>query len=286
MTDTPLRRGRPTAGVPAPADKRFRRSTHRPARRRGWQFWAIRAGGFTAAVGVTMALLWTLGNGVMDAGVFRIDQLAVEGDDRLTPDEVRSLLDGLTGQSIFRADLEEYRGRLLDSPWIADATLRRVFPSAVHVAISERAPLAIARLNGRFYLVDRTGFLIDEAGPKYGELDLPIVDGLFPEGVGTTADPTRIDVLERLLADLATRSDLLKRLSQVDLSDARNAVVLLDNEPARLHLGTTEFADRLLRYFDASRAVQPRIAVADYYDLRFGDRIYVGPARAIRDDRH
>ena len=270
---------------PAPADKRFRRSSLRPGRRRGWQSWAIKGGMFAAAIAVTTALLWLLGNGVMDARAFRISRLEVQGHQFLAADDVRALLDGLTNESVFRADLEEYRGRLLDSPWVEDAALWRVFPATVHVQITERAPVAVARLNGRFHLVDRTGFLIDEAGPRYSDLDLPIVDGLFPERDGTMADPARVDVLVRLLADIGTKADLQHRLSQIDVSDARNAVVLIDNEPARLRLGSTDFAERLLRYFEAYEAVQRRVAVADYYDLRFGDRIYVGPARLRRDDR-
>ena len=284
MTDTPLRRARPTAGVPAPADKRFRRSSHRPGRRRGWQFWAVRAGLFAAAIALTTTLLWVLGNGVMDAGVFRIDRLEVQGQTHLAADDVRALLDGLTGESIFRADLEEYRGRLLDSRWIESASLWRVFPSSIHVEVVERAPLAIGRLNGRFYLVDRAG-VIDEAGPKYAELDLPVVDGLFPDGDGAVPDPARVDLLGRFLSDIGTRADLSHRISQIDVSDARNAVVLIDNEPARLQLGMTDFAARLLRYFEAYEAAERRVAVADYYDLRFGDRIFVGPARLVRDDR-
>lgn len=284
MTERPVRRAQPTSGVPLPADKRFRRSGLRPGRRRGWRFWAIRAGVFVAAIGVTTALLWMLGNGVMDAGVFRIKHLEVQGHAHLATGDVRTLLDGLTGESIFRADLEEYRGRLLDSPWIQDAALWRVFPASVHVQVIERAPLAIARLNAQFYLVDRMG-VIDDAGPKYAALDLPIVDGLFVSGEGTMADPARVDLLARLLGDIGTKADLSNRLSQIDVSDARNAVVLVDNEPARLHLGTADFAERLLRYFEAYEAAQRRVVVADYYDLRFGDRIYVGPARLRRDDR-
>ena len=285
MTETPLRRAQPTAGISAPADKRFRRSASRPARRQKWQFWAIRAGILSAAAAVSAVLLWIAGQGVMGASVFQIDHLKVEGQARLTAEEVRAVLDGLTGQSIFRADLEEYRGRLIDTPWIEDAVLWRVLPSSIHVQVTERVPLAVARRNGQFYLVDRTGAVIDDAGPEHGELDLPIVDGLFPDG-GTQAESGRIAVLDRLLAEVATRADLRDRLSQVDLSDARNAVVLLDDEPARLRLGNTNFVDRLQRYLEARGAAEARFAAVDYYDLRFDERIFVGPARATGADRH
>ena len=286
MSETPSRRAQPTPGVPAPADKRFRRSSHRPARRRTWQYFAIRSVLLAGAIAVTAGLLWIAGNALADTRLFRIDRFSVEGNGRLSTSDVDELLRGLRGESIFRVDLEEYRGRLLDSPWVHDAELWRVLPSSVQVVLTERVPLAVGRLNGRFYLVDRTGVVIDDAGPEYGELDLPIVDGLFQDGAGTTADPVRIEVLDRLMTEVSTRSDLRDRLSQVDLSDARNAVVLLDGEPARLQLGTTQFVARLQRYLDAYEAAQRRVLVADYYDLRFDDRIFVGPARLTRDERH
>src|SRR6185503_4027743 len=96
---------------------------------------------------------------------------------------VRALVDGIDEQSIFHVNLEEYRTRLLDSPWVADAVLWRVFPSTVEVRVTERTPLAVARLNRQAYLVDSTGVIIDSAGPQYREFDLPVVDGLLSDDV-------------------------------------------------------------------------------------------------------
>ena len=72
----------------------------------------------------------------------------------------------------------EWRRALLNSPWVADASLRRTLPSTVDVVILERAPLGIGRINGSLYLVDDRGAVIDEYGPNYADLDLPIIDGL------------------------------------------------------------------------------------------------------------
>ena len=43
---------------------------------------------------------------------------------------------------------------LQQSPWVADAVLRRSLPDAVEVTLTERQPLAIGRLDGRLVLVD------------------------------------------------------------------------------------------------------------------------------------
>ena len=59
-----------------------------------------------------------------------------------------------------------------------DAALRRSLPSTVEVVVSERQPIGIGRINGELYLVDERGVVIDQYGPQYADLDLPIIDGL------------------------------------------------------------------------------------------------------------
>ena len=92
--------------------------------------------------------------------------------------EVLSLLDGLSGQNMVTVDLDGWRQKLLTSPWVADAAIRRVLPGTVMVVISERQPMAIGRIGDQLYLLDQRGSVIDEYGPNYAEFDLPIIDGL------------------------------------------------------------------------------------------------------------
>ena len=53
---------------------------------------------------------------------------------------------------------------------------------------------------------------------------------------------------QRLFHEVSARPDLFRRMSQLDVSNPRNAVVLLDGEPAELRLGDREFLQRLERY--------------------------------------
>jgi len=280
MPETSMyRRGLPAGGgSTGPADRRFRRSSVKPGNRRSWQTlarrWALRGGGISAAL---VFLVWAV-FALSHISFFQIDRVVVLGNHRLVSGEVRALLDGINKESIFHVDLEEFRQRLLDSPWVADATLRRVFPSTVEVRVNERTPLAVARLNRQAYLVDATGVIIDAAGPQYQEFDLPVVDGLLSDGpTGTAADPARIDLVGRLVADLGARADLLRRVSQIDVSDSRNAIVLIDGEPARLYLGDRDFLARLQRYEESAPKVREYVRAIDYYDLRF-ERQFVGSA--------
>jgi len=270
------RRGLPPAGVSAPADRRFRRSMLGPDRRRVGRT-LIRALIWLVAGAAGAASAVWLVDRVGRTPMLAIQHIVVGGNSRLSTGAVESLVDGLRGENIFHVDFDEYRRRLLDSPWVADVTLRRILPSTVDVQIVERAPLAIARLGQQLFLVDDTGVVVDEYGAQYGDLDLPIVDGLLssPSSTGPLVERDRVRLTAALIAALAARPDLGRRLSQIDVSRAHDAVVLIDDDPAWLHLGEARFLERLETYLELAPTFGERFLEVDAVDLRFDNRIFV-----------
>lgn len=279
--------------VTAPADRRFRRAHIRPARKRsGLSF----RGWWRAAIVVSVIALALYAGyravGVIAAlEVFHVDQINVRGNHRLSKGEVLAMLQSLQGRSVLAVDLAGWRRALLSSPWVAEASLRRTLPSTIDVVILERAPLGIGRINGSLYLVDDRGSVIDDYGPNYADLDLPIIDGLSSHpGAGDgaaapsgeeTANMYRALLARRLLDALRARN-MAGQISQIDVSDSRNAVVLLDGDTTLIRLGNERFVERLQSYHDLAPALRERVPAIDYVDLRFDERVYVGPARAGR----
>ena len=265
--------------VAAPADKRFRRAHVSPARRVTLRDLWPRLVRIGAAGALVAAVLYFVADRVLSAESLTISTITVTGNSRISRGEVIALLDGLRGANMLTADLTRFRRKLLDSPWVADAAIRRVFPGTLAVAISERQPLGIGRIDNNLYLVDQRGAVIDEYGPNYAELDLPIIDGLAAHGAadGLLVDEMRAALAGRFLSEVARRPDLAKRVSQIDVSDAHDAVVILKNDTVLVRVGEDHFVERLQSYLDLADALRDRIADIDYVDLRFGDRVYVRP---------
>ena len=71
--------------------------------------------------------------------------------------------------------------------------------------------------------------------------------------------------------------ELTKLVSQIDVTNAHDAVVLLDNDPALLHLGDEHFRERLQSYLEIAERLRAQIPAIDYVDLRFEQRVYVKP---------
>ena len=267
--------------VSAPSDKRFRRAHVTPARktrlisRPSW--WGV------ARLSVLLALVMYGGYRaielVLNAEALTITRINVSGNSRLSRGEVVALLDGVRGTNMLTVDLDAWRKKLLSSPWVADAAIRRVFPGTVSVVVSERQPMGIGRINDQLYLIDDRGGIIDEFGPNYAEFDLPVIDGLAapPSDNGPLVDEPRAMLASRVLAALQLRPDLAKRISQIDVSDVRDAVLLLKNDTALVRVGSEQFAERLQSYLDLAPTLHERIAAIDYVDLRFDERVYVRP---------
>ncbi len=262
-------------------DKRFRRaqvsaSRTRPVRfRRPWL--AIRNAGLAVLVAYAGYRGVRL---VLHASLLQVARIAVSGNSRLSSGEVLTMMGGITGQNILFVDLADCRRRLLGSAWVADATVRRVLPSTIEVAIVERHPMGVGRMGGELFLVDDRGAVIEEYGPKYSELDLPIIDGLTgssPDGQALV-DEARSALAARLLTAVRSRPDLALRISQIDVSDSRNAEVILENDAAVVRLGDSQFVERLQSYLDLAPTLRENVPAIDYVDLRFGERVYVGPA--------
>jgi cell division protein FtsQ len=265
--------------VAAPSDKRFRRSHVKPARRRsGLWLRRLRVAATVAAAALAIYTGRRAATTLAGSEIFRVDRVNVRGNHRLSSGEVLSLVAGLRGRSILSLDLEQWRLRLLDSPWVADASLRRTLPSTVDVMILERTPLGIGRINGALFLVDDRGTSIDEYGPNYADLDLPIIDGLSAVPGDEITDVHRALLVRRLLDALRVRN-MAGRISQIDVSDARNAIVLLDDDPTLIQLGNERFVERLQSYFELAPALRERVPAIDYVDLRFDERVYVKPSK-------
>lgn len=266
----------------APTDKRFRRAHVKPARRRKVGVWSLwRLARLMCVMGIAVYGGWRATTLLLGAPALQVSRLSVHGNERLSTGEVLAILNGLQGHNILTVSLEEWQQRLLASPWVEEATLRLVLPSRIDVAISERRPIGIARLARSLYLVDARGVVIDEFGPAYADYDLPIVDGLAgrPGESVSAVDERRAVLAARVIAALESHGELAKRVSQIDVTDAHDAVVMLEGDTAMLRLGEQDFAERIQEYLDLAPALRERMVDIDYVDLRFGERLYV---RAVK----
>jgi cell division protein FtsQ len=269
-------------GQAVATDKRFKRAHVKPSRKRSsasrHAWFAVRLLMFVVVLGYAAYQGVAL---IAAAPSLQIGHMVVRGHERLSTGEVLALVDGLRGQNILAVSLEQWQQKLLSSPWVESATIRRVLPSTVEITVQERQPMGIGRIGTAMYLIDGNGVIVDEYGPAYADIDLPIIDGLAasPQDGGSIVDAARAEFAGRVIGDLSTRPEIARKLSQLDVSDLHDAVAILDDDTVLLRLGESDFAARLQQYIDLAPTLRERVLGIDYVDLRFDERMYVRPAR-------
>jgi cell division septal protein FtsQ len=278
------------SSVAAPADKRFRRAQVKPARRRRWRSFVTPIAKYAGFIAIIVFAFYRGSVVVAQARVLQVEHVAVRGNVRLSVGDVQALLQGLRGQNILWTDLGDWRERLLSSPWVKDAAFRRVLPSTIEVVLQERQPVALARIQEGLYLVDDHGVIIDEYGPAYAGFDLPIVDGLrgsTGDGASPVPDAARAELAGRVIASVHADPEIAGRVSQIDVSDVRNAAVILSGDAATIYIGDDRFLPRLQSYLQLAGTLKERAGGVDidYVDLRFEHRIIVGPAKKGRSTK-
>jgi cell division protein FtsQ len=237
--------------------------------RRGPLGRAILAAQAAAVLLLAVLVGWAGYARVMASERLKVGRVEIRGSRFLAEQEVRELLGSAVGGNILGLDIDALKARLRTSPWVADAAIARALPDTLRVEIQERAPLALAEAN-QLQLMDEDGTLIEPYGPRTAAFDLPIVRGLK----GAAPDVIR-DRAQRAGALLRDLGELSAEVSEVDVQDAADLRVVLRGEGEVLRMGGPPYRKKLLTYLELRTDLARRCPEAEYFDLRFRNRIFV-----------
>ena len=92
---------------------------------------------------------------------FRIAAVALSGNRQITREEILATA-GVTGRkSLFFFDVEAARAQLKTNPWIADASVLKLYPDRLQISITERRPFALWQVGGKVSVVADDGTVLE-----------------------------------------------------------------------------------------------------------------------------
>ena len=132
-------------------------------------------GGHAEAVGAQLAEIRDAG---ANAVGFEIASIALTGEKQLTREEILNIA-GISGRaSLLFLDADAARTRLKANPWIADATILKLFPDRLHIAVTERRAFALWQKDGRVGVISRDGVTVEPfVAPHVAHLPLVVGSG-------------------------------------------------------------------------------------------------------------
>jgi cell division protein FtsQ len=115
-------------------------------------------------------------NAIANSAGFRITTVAINGRKQLTQDEVLGI-GGVNGRSsLLFLDAATVRDKLKANPWIADATVLKLYPGRLQIDIVERTAFALWQRDGRLSVIADDGAVL-EPYLSHRFISLPLVVG-------------------------------------------------------------------------------------------------------------
>ncbi|MBH5400789.1 cell division protein FtsQ/DivIB [Bradyrhizobium sp. CNPSo 4010] len=115
-------------------------------------------------------------NALANSAGFRITSVVINGRKQLTQDEILAI-GGVSGRSsLLFLDAEAVRDKLKANPWIADATVLKLYPGQLMIELTERKAFALWQEAGRLSVIADDGAVLEPYVSRRF-LSLPLVVG-------------------------------------------------------------------------------------------------------------
>ena len=281
---------------PDPEEDGFLRARRRVPVRRGL-IPSSRSGRIAAAVAVVCALaavaLLAVGirNFFRDDPRFRIadsSSIQIMGNSQVTRSELLSIFGSDLGRNVFFVPLSARRKALEELPWVEHATVMRLLPDQLRVAIVERTPVAFVRHGNTIGLVDAHGVLLQlpAAAMAAKHYSFPVVTGLSAKDA-LPARAARMRLYQRFVSDLDSGgSKVSPQLSEVDLSDPEDVWALLPAQGSdiQVHFGDSDFLARYRSYQQHLPEWRQQYPHLSSVDMRYENQVVLDMNQQANND--
>jgi len=203
---------------------------------------------------------------------FRIAAVALHGQQQVTREEVLTAADVTGRSSLLFLDAADMRARLKTMPWVADATVLKLYPDRLQIGITERQPFALWQKDGRVSVISEDGTVLE-----------PHVAGRFatlPLVVGRGAETKAREFLALLDRYPVIRGNVR---ASVFVAERRWNLRLKNGIDVRLPETEVERALATLISLDRDRKLLARDIAS--VDLRLADRVTVRLTEAAAQAR-
>ncbi|HET7849410.1 MAG TPA: cell division protein FtsQ/DivIB [Pseudolabrys sp.] len=196
-----------------------------------------------------------------NAAGFRISSVAMNGETALGREQVLRLAGITDHSSLLFLNAAATRARLEADPWIAEATVLKLYPGQLQIRIKERKAFALWQNNGEVSVIAADGAVLQPFTPRFRALPFVVGDGA----------QRKAQAFLRVVGEYRDIADQIA--SSVLVADRRWNLNLKNGVEVRLpETGIQQALDTLLRLDRDKKLLSRDITVVD---LRLHDRVSV-----------
>jgi len=218
------------------------------------------------------AALKDAADGAANAAGMRIATVSLSGQRQVSREEIFRAAGVTDHSSLLFLDVTQARGKLEALPWIAEATVRKLYPDRLQITITEREPFALWQSQGKVSVIAADGTVLSASvEPRLASLPFVVGNGAAGKARGFLA------VLDQFPAIRdQVRASIL-------VAERRWNLRLKNGIDVRLPDSNIEQALATLTRLDREKSLLTRDIAA--VDLRLSDRVTVRLSEAVAQAR-
>ncbi len=219
------------------------------------------------------------GKWLSDTGVFQIQKIEICGNEFISDQEIYEMTGVTEKNSIWQVDLTVAEENIRKNRLVEEVIVHRMLPDILEIRIQEKQALALLRVDGHLFAIDRTGFILpSKPGKMY---NMPVLSGRFtgPVQIGADIHATPVveglDFISQVLQD---RPELYNEISEVVTGDKKSLCVYLSREGVPVYLGDSDHLLKIRSLDALIRESHTAFSMKNvrYIDLRYQGQVILG----------
>lgn len=182
--------------------------------------------------------------------LFNVKQINVEGNSKLTNDELISLSKIELYQNTYKISKTITKKRILENPYIQSVNIKRKLPNTITIIVEEKKPTFMIEYGGAYAYINNQGYILEVSQEK---LEVPVLQGaetnveeLIPGSRLCVNDLEKMSTVIKIM-EVSANNDIAKLISRIDIENKQNFKIVFESEKKVAYIGNeTDLSTKIL----------------------------------------
>lgn len=188
--------------------------------------------------------------GTMTSPLFNIKQIEVQGNEKISKEEIISLSQIVTDENTYKVNVNKVKEQILENPYIKSVQIKRKLPDEVIITVEERSTTYMIEYGNAYAYINNQGYILEISSEK---LDVPIIQGaeteldnLIPGQRLCNNDLEKMSTIIKIM-EVAQNNDIANLITRIDIENDQNYKILFESEQKVAYLGDeTDLSTKIL----------------------------------------
>ena len=186
--------------------------------------------------------------------LFNISDIQVIGSQKINSSVILNLSQVQIGENIYKYNKNQIRQNIKQNAYIDTVTIKRKLPNIIQISVVERTATYMLELESGYAYINNQGYILEISGQN---IYLPIIKGFCTDKESIVEgnrlcgeDLNRLEMVLKIM-DCAINNELSELITEIDISDKLNYILILETEGKKVYLGDASNITTRILYLKA-----------------------------------